>query len=347
MTEGVATSPEDAAAARAAEQARIRKERREAKIKAGGSARLNKITGLGGGLQRDPIPQPPTAEQPSDSAAAAQPAAAGTAEHADPAEVDISEHYYAPRATPRQPADSSPAPPTPPSAAAPEMSEAQLRQLMLGLDPRAGAGAGGAPPFPGPPGAADEDPMMKLLSQMMGGGGMPGGGPGMFPPGMMGGGGTTPQQQATAPPPVDTYAVAWRLLHLAVALGLGLYMALFSGFNGTREARDRAARASADGIPDLLDGDDAGRRHLFFWGFATAEAVLITSRFFLDRARAPPSGIVWTVASFLPGPFRGYAESVLRYGQIFSTVRSDLLVCVFILGVSSWLQSCTLCSLGQ
>jgi hypothetical protein len=36
----------------AAEQARIRKERREAKIRAGGSARLNKITGLGGGAQR-------------------------------------------------------------------------------------------------------------------------------------------------------------------------------------------------------------------------------------------------------------------------------------------------------
>jgi len=36
----------------AAEQARLRKERREAKIRAGGSARLNKITGLGGGVQR-------------------------------------------------------------------------------------------------------------------------------------------------------------------------------------------------------------------------------------------------------------------------------------------------------
>lgn len=36
----------------AAEQARIRRERREAKIKAGGASRLNKITGLGGGLQR-------------------------------------------------------------------------------------------------------------------------------------------------------------------------------------------------------------------------------------------------------------------------------------------------------
>ena len=43
-----ASTPES----RAAEQARIRKERREAKIRAGGSARLNKITGLGGGVQR-------------------------------------------------------------------------------------------------------------------------------------------------------------------------------------------------------------------------------------------------------------------------------------------------------
>lgn len=51
-TAGAGTSPEDAAAARAADQARIRKERREAKIRAGGSARLNKITGLGGGIQR-------------------------------------------------------------------------------------------------------------------------------------------------------------------------------------------------------------------------------------------------------------------------------------------------------
>lgn len=52
MTETAGMSPEEAAAARVAEQARIRKERREAKIKAGGSARLNRITGLGGGVQR-------------------------------------------------------------------------------------------------------------------------------------------------------------------------------------------------------------------------------------------------------------------------------------------------------
>lgn len=48
-------APEDAAAARAAEQARLRKAKREAKIRAGGTARLNKITGLGGGFQRGTI----------------------------------------------------------------------------------------------------------------------------------------------------------------------------------------------------------------------------------------------------------------------------------------------------
>jgi hypothetical protein len=42
------TNDSDAAAQRASEQARLRKERREAKLKAGGSARLDKINGMGG-----------------------------------------------------------------------------------------------------------------------------------------------------------------------------------------------------------------------------------------------------------------------------------------------------------
>lgn len=218
---------------------------------------------------------------------------------------------------------------------------------MLGLDPRAGAGAG----------ADSDNPLLQLFNQMMtSAGATPGGFP---PPDMMGGLGANPstaipQQQATATaatPSVDTYATTWRLLHLALSVGLGLYLVLSAGssntgFTGSREDRDRAAVASADGIPDLLDGDVNGRRHFFFWAFATAEAVLITSRFFLDRARPSPSGLLWTVAGLLPSPYRAYAESVLRYGQIFSTVRSDLLVCVFILGVSTWLQSCSFCGLG-
>ena len=52
MTEFGAISGEDAAEARAAEQLRLRKERREAKIKAGGADRLNRLAGVGGGLPR-------------------------------------------------------------------------------------------------------------------------------------------------------------------------------------------------------------------------------------------------------------------------------------------------------
>lgn len=51
MTETIDNSA--AAAEARAEQARLaRKERREAKIRAGGTSRLNKISGVGGGLQR-------------------------------------------------------------------------------------------------------------------------------------------------------------------------------------------------------------------------------------------------------------------------------------------------------
>lgn len=47
-----ASSSEDAAAARAARQARLRKQRREAKLQKDGASRLDKITGLGGGVPK-------------------------------------------------------------------------------------------------------------------------------------------------------------------------------------------------------------------------------------------------------------------------------------------------------
>jgi len=107
-------------------------------------------------------PEPP--QQPTSTA------------HADPDEVDISQHFYEPQATRRpQNATSQPA-----------MSDDQLRQMMLGFDPSATPPLGGpqnpnANPFAGfpgmggmempgmegmggPPGA--EEPMMKMLQQM-------------------------------------------------------------------------------------------------------------------------------------------------------------------------------------
>jgi hypothetical protein len=361
----MSTSSDDAAAARAAEQARLRKERREAKIKSGGAARLNRITGLGGGIQRGaqqlPWQQNPGAnlfpiillycEQanrlpplsdappvPANEAAGTAPkpaAATQEAQHADPEEVDISEHFYAPRTTDRIPQHNLPISATPPLDPAAGMSEAQLRQMMLGFDrvggPGAGAGFGGGG---GGGGGAGEDPIMKVLQQMMSNGGGP-----PLPGGANPFGPQQQQQQIVIP---DRYSALWRLLHTAVALGLGLYIALWTSFSGTKLERDASGLPSGGRRGDKLGGEEVVEGldpRLFFWVFATAETVLLTTRFFLDRTRAPPSGILWTISSFLPEPFKGYLGIGLRYGQIFSTVRSDILVCIFVLGVCSWLRA--------
>ncbi|RYP84524.1 hypothetical protein DL769_001183 [Monosporascus sp. CRB-8-3] len=323
MTES-AQSPEDAAAARAAEQARLRKERREAKIRAGGAARLNKITGLGGGIQRDPPPpQPPS---PCSTPPSSQPTATPAAQsHGDPAEVDISKHYYEQRTTPRQPADPS------------NISEDQLRQIMLGLDqPSQNPLAGAQPPAPGM-GGMEEDPMMKMLSQMMSGGGMPGSGANPFAGTRMESllAGSNPMQQAQqqATPPNKT-ADLWRILHAIFALGLGLYVALSTTFTGTKTERDDSTIASSGEANDI-----ERTRASFFYIFTSVEAVLLTTQYFLDRNRSPPSGMLWSLSGFLPEPFGGYLKHALRYGQIFTTVRGDALVCVFVLGVCCWLRS--------
>ncbi|KAI9734707.1 MAG: hypothetical protein M1818_006694 [Claussenomyces sp. TS43310] len=299
----------------AAEQARIRKERREAKIRAGGSARLNKITGLGGGIQRDAPTQP----------SVPQPASVNPAE--DPEEVDISQHFYQPASTPRDRI-----PPFAPSRAADQITDDQLRAMMLGNAlPAQGQQQAGPNPFAGfpgldgmgpggPPGA--DDPMMKMLQQLMGG--VPGEGadgmpsfPGMPPMGM-------PGQEAA---PADPYAYLWRIVHAVFALALGCYMAVSTTFTGTKLERDLSSLSSA-----TLTGGSIR----FFYIFATFEALLQTSRFFLEKGRVQQVGILGIALGFLPEPWKGYLELVLRYARIWTTISADAMVCIFVLGICSW-----------
>ncbi|KAH8687525.1 hypothetical protein BGZ60DRAFT_393805 [Tricladium varicosporioides] len=304
----------------AAEQARIRKERREAKIRAGGSARLNKITGLGGGVQRDPPPQP-----------------AAAVAHADPDEIDISQHFYEPKAT-RRANNASPTP-------GQQMNDDQLRQMMLGFDPTgtpppgenanpfAGfpgmAGMPGMEGMGGPDGPGADDPMMKMLQQMMGGmGGIPGEGAGGMPsfPGMPG--------QPTATAPTDPYAYIWRIIHAVFALGLGLYIAFTTTFTGTLLEREKSGLAHSAGKDSSLS---PGSIH-FFYIFATAEILLQTSRFFMEKGAIQPGGFLGTIMGFLPPPYKGYLGLAARYFRIWTTVSGDAMTCVFVLGVCAWLR---------
>lgn len=254
--------------------------------------------------------------------------------HADPDEVDISEHYYAPPTTSRIPNNASPQTPQ-------GINEDALRQMMLGFDPAAAGspspganpfanpfagfpGMGGPPGMEGTPGA--EDPMMKMLQQMMGG--VPGEGPGGVPtfPGMPG------QAVAAAG---DPYAYLWRIVHALFALSLGLYIAFTTTFTGTKLERDRS------GFNYNIAGEETGLSASsihFFWIFATAEVVLQTSRFMVEKGKAQHAGMLGTVIGFLPQPWKGYVELAARYSRIWTTVTGDAFACVFVLGVCVWLR---------
>lgn len=185
---------------------------------------------------------------------------------------------------------------------------------MLGFDP-ASTPQGQNPLGPGLGPGGEDDAMMKMLSKMMGGGGGPPQFPGMPQP---------PQQQSQ---PIDPYTALWRLLHSIVAIGLGLYIAFLTPFTGTKIERERHA---------LSEEENQHRKDMFFWVFATAEACLLTTRLYLDKRRPPPTGFLNTVLNYVPEPFKGYIMVFLRYGQIFSTVRADILACMFVLGMSAW-----------
>ena len=314
-------------------------------------------------MPADPIPQfqpPPSSQSPTPP-----PSQPMVQSHDDPEEIDISKHHWEPRSTARSSQPSAGA-----GTDASNISEDQLRRMMLGVDspgqnPFLGLGGQqpGATPPPGMEGM-EQDHMMKMLSQMMAGGGMPGAGPG-GPGGaanpfagtgmenlfgsLAGGGMPNPMQQQAQQTASDKTANLWRILHAIFALGLGLYVALTTTFTGTQAEREHGTIASrglgndADAGQEYdyaYDGGVERTRAYFFYLFSSVEAVLLTTRYLLlDRNPSPPTGLVWSIAGFLPDPIQRYLRHGMRYFQIFSTVRGDLLVCIFVLGVCSWVRA--------
>ncbi|KAL8873951.1 MAG: hypothetical protein Q9174_000638 [Haloplaca sp. 1 TL-2023] len=286
-------------------QARLRRERREAKIKAGGSTRLDKITQLSG-RSADVAPVPSQATQQSTLSSPN-----------DPDEVDISEHTY-------------PTPDPPRNNGAP--TEADIRQLLRSAPPN--QDAQGDQEGPG-----QDDPMVQMLQQMMGGipgaqGEAPQGG---LPPGLAamlgagGGGANGPLGQRGREDQshsLDGYL--WRIIHALFAFALGIYITALTTFNGAQ-----FSKTDATTISGARDGDgEIGKR--LFWIFATAEVVLQSGRYFLEKGTTTQSGWLGMTAQVLPEPWKSYLGLVARYSGIWFTVVEDAMVVIFILGVVAW-----------
>lgn len=184
---------------------------------------------------------------------------------------------------------------------------------------------------------------MAMLQQMMGSGagGMPGmggpqgqPGPGDLPPGLanmfsaMGGGTDAPE-----PSPEQSSAWIWRLVHSLFSLALAVYIVLQTPFTGSKLSRNTAL-ANVDGDWTVASpGHDFAH---FFYLFATFEVIMQSSRYFIEKGQLQGSGILSTVAGFLPPPYGGYIRTIGRYGVIYATVVSDAMVVVFVLGATVW-----------
>jgi hypothetical protein len=182
----------------------------------------------------------------------------------------------------------------------------------------------------------EDDPMMRMLQQMMAGGAPGAGDPNaQLPPGLaqMFGGGIpgAPGQETQQQQAPSSSAYLWRILHFVISLSLALFVTLNSSFTGAKRARDLSNLTY--NAPLSLERNFGSQ--LFYW-FATAEVVLQSSRFFIERGRLSHPGLVGTLSNILPEPWAGYLRIAGRYSVIYTTVVADAMVVVFVLGVMAW-----------
>lgn len=187
-----------------------------------------------------------------------------------------------------------------------------LRRMLRERDPNQEADAAG--------GEAD-DPMVRMMQQMLGGEGQ-GQDQDLSKMAELFGKGPEEQEKTSG---AD---YMWRIVHAIFSILLGLYAVSFFTFTGSEISRQTN-----------LEETKAGPR--LFLVFATAELVLQSTRYFVDKGQLPASSMLAKVAQFLPEPYAGYVRVLRRYSVIYTTIMSDILVILFILGAMAWWRGLT------
>ena len=189
----------------------------------------------------------------------------------------------------------------------------------------------GMRPPPQQPGQAANDPMMSMLQQMMGDD--PNGDPmAGLPPGLRNLFNAAQQDDRQANPQLSSNTTnVWRIIHALVSFVLATYVVLTSSYTGSKTAREPV---SIPGVVHDGSGEHVVQR-LFIW-FSSVEVVLQSSRYFIEKGQLPQSGVLGAVGAMLPEPYATYIRIIGRYSVIFSTIASDAMVIVFVLGVVAW-----------
>ncbi|PLN85199.1 hypothetical protein BDW42DRAFT_161266 [Aspergillus taichungensis] len=287
--------------------ARLRRERREAKIREGGAARLDKITNSSGrtpqsGTQETaPAPSPSPSPQPRTTISSPSPPPT----QFPPAPVATDSHQNRP-----SPED---------LRAQEEMLRALLRQPAPSPGPQGNTTSNNLPVNPFGAGAED-DPTMKLLSSLMGGlpGSMPGGEQPPNAPGSAGGPSPGDLASALGLPPFVSNMLgaatrqqtdaekkqiwAWKVAHVIFAFAVGAYLLFVVG---------ASIATFGSGPPPPATAQSP------FLYFTTGEMVLSGARVMMKGRNGGAGGLALGVQLF---------RDVLRDGSIV----------VFLLGMGAW-----------
>ncbi|KAK9468118.1 hypothetical protein V1512DRAFT_274373 [Lipomyces arxii] len=291
----------------ASEKARLRREKREARVLAGGADRLNKITNTAHGGQSYKQHSTPTSAAPTESI--------NMNVYDDP--PDIAPDFSRPGLGRRSSSSNLPENPIIKLLAAgrprfpdgTDSSSAQSPDMAFDEFLRSSVpGAGGADGIGG-----GFDFFSQMMQQNMSAdgsqspGGANAGDAGSVPSGMI----------------VSDHPKYWRSAH-AIAVSLLAVYAIFKvGFTGSQMSR----------VESLGDNST-----IVFWYFTTIELVLQSGRFFIEKGRSPSASIFTKVAGYIPMPYSSYVLLVGRYIHIVVNVVKDFCLLLFLLGMSAWWQ---------
>ncbi|KAK9457663.1 hypothetical protein V1511DRAFT_524083 [Dipodascopsis uninucleata] len=303
----------------AAEIAKLRRERRQARILAGGTERLNKITKQahdGGSFVKDH--KMPTPSQSADDSMPETPS-----RFDDPPDVipDLASPSLLQQLEGDSTFPSSPSslPENPILKFLASGQQQQQQALSAGLDT-----------------SNPEELFQNFFKQALGGEGS-GDGDGMDPiaallQGMAAQEGQseqTSQQTASSNKTSSTNVQStpdnsniWRITHAIVIIGLSLFAVQRYEFAGTE-----------------VDRTDSGQNlAVIFRIFTALELLLQTSRFIIEKGRSPSKSIFTKIAAYLPPPYSSYLILAARYTHIITNVMSDFSLLVFILGLNALIR---------
>ncbi|KAK7207476.1 hypothetical protein BZA70DRAFT_271413 [Myxozyma melibiosi] len=304
----------------AADKARIRRERREARILAGGTSRLDKITNTATDGEATFVRehQPTVAQLVNSSTSATSTAADTSSAFSAPAVYD-----------------------DPPDVLPDSIFTSPLRRASTGENPILKFLAGRQQPTtPGAESPAADAAFQDFFSQAIAGNasgdmnlerlmqmaGMEGAAAGAS--GAAGGNGAPASSSsaagATASASGPDRSSLWRTLHYFSVLGLGLYAAIVLGVRGSQLSRIESTGAAGAANSRIM------------WYFATIELMLQSSRFLIEKGRSPSKSIFTKIAFYVPPPYSSYLILAARYTHILTNLASDFSLLLFILGIAAW-----------